>query len=589
MLNSAPLNTWPLNALGGAGGSDPVDPPAEPIVVPPGHAFRWAATVTMGGIDVTELLTGSIRVDREEGAAGLAEFELFYPVGAAVITDIADRTVTIDYTTDDGQDATQVRLFTGLVAEPSWDAPSRVMRITATDNLQQKLEAQSVAQIDALTAGTWSADIFEPVDGRSRWDYAQERMSSRQAALDCDVSGNARVTDWLANLSPDYIFGAGTTIYGSIDVKLAQLRNVTNRVEIELAYRYARLQEARIEYSWVNPQTDGSTGILGFCNWRTMSTELPDKGMIYSATNGASLVPVEAYWYDLPPTMPDPCGNGQPWINRQADLLLGAEWTGARRWSQAVTETYRLTLTTAAGQQEGQQVISRAGYNIWIDSEHSHGWSSSLVSIDPSAQNPVTPLDVQPGDQAEDNRRAAAIECALSVGQSVIIGSHRQTQVSWSVPTSMALGVDLAHTVELDDQNTKTKAKCSHRVDELNFETGSAITSITLSVMRGGGESDPLAVPARLGANDYIGGGSEWDSEVVLASQFGGRFVSPVYDDELDGFAGDYSAKQDATLESFPRRMAITAPQVDETLIDEKTHEFSTTYSVGVPVDLLEL
>lgn len=583
MLNSAPLNTWPLNALGGAGEHE------EPIIIPAGHAFRWAATVTMGGIDVTELLTGSIRVDREEGAAGLAEFELFYPAGTAVITDIADRTVTIDYTTDDGQDATQARLFTGLVAEPSWDAPSRVMRITATDNLQQKIEAQSIAQIDALAAGVWSADIFEPVDGRSRWDYAQERMSSRQAALDCDVSGNARVTEWLAKPSPDYIFGAGTTIYGSIGVQLAQLRNVTNRVEIELAYRYVRLQEARIKYRWVNPLTDGSTGILGFCNWRAMSTELPDKSMIYSATNGASLVPVEAYWYGLPPTMPDPCGNGQPWINRQADLLLGAEWTGARRWSQSVTETYRLTLATHAGMQDGQQVISRTGYNISIDSEHSGGWSNSLVSIDPSAQNPVTPLDVQPGDQAEDNRRIAAIECALSVGQSVIIGSHRQTQVSWSVPTSMALGVDLAHTVELDDQSTKTKAKCSHRVDELNFETGSAITSITLSVMRGGGESDPLTVPARLGANDYIGGGSEWDSEVVLASQFGGRFVSPVYDDELDGFAGDYSAKQDATLESFPRRMAITAPQVDETLIDEKTHELSTTYSVGVPVDLLEL
>lgn len=583
MLNSAPLNTWPLNALGGAGEHE------EPIIIPTGHAFRWTATVTMGGIDVTELLTGSIRVDREEGAAGLAEFELFYPVGTAVVTDIADRTVTIDYTTDDGQGATQVRLFTGLVAEPSWDAPSRVMRITATDNLQQKLEAQSIAQIDALTAGVWSADIFEPVDGRSRWDYAQERMSSRQAALDCDVDGYARVTDWLPKPAPDYIFGAGTTIYESIDVKLAQLRNVTNRVEVELNYRYARLQEAQIKYKWVNPQTGGSTGILGFCNWRMMSTELPDKSMIYSATNGASLVPVEAYWYDLPPTMPDPCGNGQPWINRQADLLLGAEWTGARRWSQSVTETYRLTLATHAGMQDGQQVISRTGYNISIDSEHSDGWPNSLVSIDPSAQNPVTPLDVQPGDQAEDNRRIAAIECALSVGQSVIIGSHRQTQVSWSVPTSMALGVDLAHTVELDDQSTKTKAKCSRRVDELSFETGSAITRLTLSVMRGGGESDPLTVPARLGANDYIGGGSEWDSEVVLASQFGGRFVGPIYNDELDGFAGDYSAKQDATLESFPRRMAITAPQVDETLIDEKTHELSITYSVGVPVDLLEL
>src|SRR5690606_852913 len=97
-----------------------------------------------------------------------------------------------------------------------------------------------------------------------------------------------------------------------------------------------------------------------------------------------------------------------------------------------------------------------------------------------------------------------------SIAHTEIIAAHRKTQVSWTVPTSMALGVDLTHTIELNDQNTRTKAKCSHRVDELNFETGSALTSITLSVMRGNGVSDPLLVPARLGGNDSNGGGAGW-------------------------------------------------------------------------------
>src|SRR5690606_3502506 len=143
-------NRWPLNAL--AGGAEPVDPvvidpplppkpplpgdgvyPGFPVPPPPaGHSFRWSAVVTPGGVDVTDLLTGSMRVDREEGASGIAEFGLFYMPGQLVQTDLADRTVTIDYITDDGSNAVQVRLFTGLVAEPRWDAPARVMQITAT-------------------------------------------------------------------------------------------------------------------------------------------------------------------------------------------------------------------------------------------------------------------------------------------------------------------------------------------------------------------------------------------------------------------------------------------------------------------------
>ena len=50
------------------------------------------------------------------------------------------------------------------------------------------------------------------------------------------------------------------------------------------------------------------------------------------ADNGQTVI--NPTWYDLPPTMPNPCGDGSPWINREEGLLLGAIWTGARRWAQ---------------------------------------------------------------------------------------------------------------------------------------------------------------------------------------------------------------------------------------------------------------
>ncbi len=619
MLNSAPLNSWPLNAL--AGCAEPVDPividppqpPAQPLppmptppgdgvypgfpVPPPpaGHSFRWSAVVMLGGVDISDLLTGSARVDREKGGAGIAEFGLFYMPGQFVQTDLADRTVTIDYITDDGFNAVQVRLFTGLVAEPRWDAPARIMQITATDNLQHKVEAMPVAQIDALTQGAWSADVFEPVEGRSRWDYALERMSTRAASLDCSPLGVLRTYSWYASTTPDYIFGHDTTVYESINVDLAQLRNVTNRVELSVNYRYSRLHDARETYSWTHSGTGGQGGISGFCNWRTLSTELPDKNMVISATTGAGLIPVSASWYELPPTMPNPCGNGQPWINNQVGLLLGAGWTGARRWSQAVTETYNLALTIEAGQVEGQQIISRTGTSVDVEHSDTDGWESSLnpITAAQSGSAPVGPINYgygPPGDRSDESRRVGAIGCLLQIAHTEIIDAHSKTAVSFTVPTSMALGVDLSHTIEINDQYTHARAKCAQRVDELNFETGSALTSITLAVMRGGGVSDPLLVPDRLGANDTTGGGNGWDQQQVqLATQLGGRFTSGEYDEDLDGFSGNYDAKQDGALELFPRRLAVTAPPISADKTDEKTHELERVYRVGVPNDLLEL
>lgn len=639
MLNSAPINSWPLNAL--AGGAEPVEPividppkppnqplpplpnpnypdpnnpsdptdPSDPqykaykgyqyagfpVPAPPtGHSFRWSAVVILGGSDVSELLTGSVRVDREEGAAGIAEFDLFYMPGQPVQTDLADRTVTIDYITDDGTDAVQVRLFTGFVAEPRWDAPARVMRITATDNLQYRVEAMSVDQVESLTQGLWSADVFEPVDGRSRWDYALERMSTRSASLDCSPEGVIRTSSWYANAVPHYIFGENTTVYQSINVELAQTRRVTNRAEIEVNYRYPRLHDKRETFTWVHPGTSNQEGISGFCNWRGLSSELPDVDMVLRSTDGAGLIPVSANWYFLPGTMADPCGTGIPWVNNYPDLLLGAGWTGARRWNQAVTETYQLKLTTEAGAVEGQQIVSRIGSNVDVNHTDTDGWSSSLKPITGSQPGnapvgPSNPSYGPPGDRADEPRRVQAIGCLLQVAHTEIMSSHRKTAVSWSVPTSMALGVDLSHTLEIDDQHTKARAVCSHRVDELNFETGGALTSVTISVMRGGGESDPLLVPPRLGVTPPPDGSGGYSPQVQLATQLGGRFTSGEYNDSLDGFSGNYSAVQDFSLEVFPRRMAITAPQIEADKIDEKKHELERTYRVGVPNDLLEL
>lgn len=577
MLNGSTLNGFALNGGG----------QFQQVQIGTAPAFVWSALVTLGGVDVTARLVGTITVDREEGAAGVADFALYYPPGDAVPVDITNRAVTVDLLSTAQGQTTQTRLFTGVVAEPAWNALTRTLAVTCTDNLQQRVEALSVEQIDALVGGQWTADVFEPFDGRSRWDYALERLQSRPASLDCSPSGELRVTSWYASQAAHVVFGPGTTLYESIGVELAQLASVTNRVELEISYRYSRFREHRQSYSWTHPNTEGLTGIGGFCAWLYgPSTELPTVEMIIDSVSGSGQVAVEATLYRLPPTMPNPCGDGAAWINDFTDLLLGAQWTGAARWVQSATETYRLTLTTEAGDDPARQVISRGGTAFEV--EVRDGWEDSLrpISVGDTGdviQGGTTGNFGPPGDRTDEGRRTAALSQQLAAAQTELIAAHRQTRVTWSAPTPMALAVDLTHTLELDDQYVRARGKCTRRVDRLDLDSGACITDLTVSVMRGGGEADPLTVPDR---PNGAGSSAGTAPEAPLPTQLGGRLDSPAYDDDLLGFAGNYSQPVGDT---YPRRLDVLADEIPAEDRDEYTATRAQSYRVAIPNDLLEL
>lgn len=600
MLNGYPLNAAPLNSLlDGSGGSDyetqPINPPDQlpgpaepvpehpqypgfqPIDPPAGYSLPWTVTVTVGGIDVTDRLTGTVTVDREESASGIAEFELFYPVGQPVPVALHDSEVQITYSTQLGGQVLQAVLFTGWVTEPSWNVTSRTMRVLATDMLQSRVEAMSLAGIDTLTGGQYSADVFGEPD--NHWRYAQDRMSTVTAALDCDVHGDMRVTSWYAKEQPHYLFTAGSTVYQSADVQLAQPDAVIGTLELTLQYRYQRLHRSTETFRWTHPATGGSWGITGFCQWRTLSTDMPNKDMVLSAVTGTGLVPVSADWGPLPATAADPCGNGQPWINRfYPDLLQGFEVTGVRQWAQSVTETYTLTLKAATGRS-----TDRLRHSAAVQTAAGDTWPN----LEPDETGLATLPDTTPGDQHDEPRRQQFISTALARAYVTVIESHRQNRVSWQSPTALVLGIDTVHTLRLDDQNLQAQGKCVRRLDVLDIETGSALTTLSIAVMRGGGESSPLTVPSRPGA----GGISEHTAgNMNLPSQFGGRFTSPAeYDEELDGFSGMYAAVQDQSLPHFPRRLAVTAAEYGEALTDGLETDRQADYQVGVPDDLLEL
>ncbi|HFH3010305.1 TPA: hypothetical protein ACGJS1_006817, partial [Pseudomonas aeruginosa] len=143
MLNGGPLNSAELNSA-----AHSAVPGPEPII--PGYAFTWRPIVRVGDDDVTPLLTGEIEVDREEGAAGVASFSIYLGDGPVVPTDWIGRTVTIDYATETAGELSQGRRFTGRVTQPAWNPVRRVLDVSCTDQLQQRVEAMEIAAVDAL-------------------------------------------------------------------------------------------------------------------------------------------------------------------------------------------------------------------------------------------------------------------------------------------------------------------------------------------------------------------------------------------------------------------------------------------------------
>lgn len=612
MIGSGALGVWPV------GGSPTNAQPSGPVVIRPGRYCAWQVVVTIGGSDVSTLLTGIVTVDREEGAAAVARFNLFYPPGEPVPTSMPNSSVVITFVAEVDGEGVQSRLFTGWIAEPTWSADTRVMDITCTDRLQQRIEAMSIEQIDALALGSWSPDVFEPVEGRSRYDYAQERISGEAVSLDASATGEIRRSSWFA-AAPAFLFGPGSTIFQSVSIDLAQPFTATNRAEVVLRYRYSRVWQLNQLYTWRHPGAHSAQGVPGFCEWRPWSTEVPDVQMIQDAVAGSGQVIIGSPLYHRVPTSaPDPCGTGSPWVNTYPDFLLGVSVTAARRWVQTVTEEYSLTLATESGRLTDEQVVTREAVQFEIEDTRLDDWEGSLEGKGAAVSDSEPPSlpDGVPSagwvwvpsstgaagycDASAEARRTAALLVMLRRMYIEILQAHRETSVSWSVPTSHALAVDLVHTLELDDQYTRARGKCRRIAHSLNMDTGEATTQLSIAVMRGGGQGDPLDVPSRPDvtlpplAGDAAG--------IDLPTQIGGRLNHPPgasgpvdggpvapYDETLTGFSGNYSVADDNTAETFPRRFSLPYRDVPEIYTDELVRPAERLYRISIPNDLLEL
>lgn len=576
MLNSQPLNSGPLNSLPASG----TLPPA--VVIEPGSGFVWRWVATLGGVDVSDQLTGPVRIEGAEEGDMVATLDLWLGSEPVNIRAYTGQALTLDFVVL-GDPEVVSRRFTGFLVQPEFDVLSRVLSCTGTTRLSDTFEAMELAAIDAFVGGSWSVDVFEETTGRSRWEYTQERLSTRTAALNADRNGQPRITPWYpAGIAFD--FAPGSTVYQSLDIALSSLSETTNVLELEIDYRYPRYRQRNMTYNWLHPGTGGNTSVLGFTTWRADSTELPDVQMITDAVESAGWFISWVQWYRLPgdlPLLP------QPWYNDNIDLLLGAEFVAGVRWAQPAVERYVVRLVVQEAVNAVGEVITRDRIVLDTDSDTDRLWEQS-TELDTSLTPPPDtddPLDQLPRrDQA---RLDAAADTGLRRARAQLLSAQRGNTVSWQVPLAHALDVDFGQGLRLDDQGALVTGTVVALTEEADIETGSALLTISIAVSQGDAAAvaDALLLPAAPAFVDDPAPVIEGE----LPTQIGLRVESPPYDEELPGFAGSYSIGNGDPSLRYPRRFAVPTPEIPAQWRDEIVAEQPVTIRVAPPVDQLEV
>lgn len=591
MLNGSPLNAVALNGAGGIGAP-------EAVTIDPVVSVLWDVRLMLGGVDISANLTGQISIEREEGAATLAGFVISLDSGPVNPASYIGQSVQIFYRHWQSGAWVEYLRFVGHIIRPQYNMQDRLLICDCSDRLQDAIEALTVADVDSLTGGLWSSDAFEEPEGRSRWDYAQERMSTTPASLQKDVDGTLQVTQWAAGF-PAYVFPSGSVLDLSMEWTPTELGERVNVVELEVEYRFDKLRDLRSSVTWGHPDVSSGTSEGAFCDWHTETSDLPDVSMALQAAGGSGFKPIESMstWLRLPGTGTY-CSPPVGFVNTYTDLLLGFSVATAMRFAQPITERYSLRVESPASIVQAGEVIRRDSISAETESDRTQTFldedftgTSSVGFIEPDAYEDA--LGYLVSDVRDQDRLDQVVAVGVSMARVQILAAHRENRLSFQLPTADTLGVRLEHTLRVEDlvagQNVRCVAKLFGIVDEWDFDSGAAITSLLMAVSQGGGmDDDPVVTPPAPGSTPPVDVGGGFPVTSSLPSHIAGDVGSPPYDEEWLGFTGNYD-NYNATVDRYPRRLKVESYEIPASHRDEFVASQSATYRVAIPNDLLEL
>lgn len=536
--------------------------------------MTWQITLLLDSVDVSSNLINTLTIEAEEGSAKIAEFSLIPHAGPISVTKWIGKSVLIWYQSDEQQHL----LFKGVVDEPIYDPTSLITTFTCTDQLQEKINLLSKNEINQLLQGHWSSIVFD--NPSSNWLYAQDQLSTMPANLDLDNNNEYQLTPWKCKLEPDYVFDDDNILYQSMQVQLANRREIHNQANITFQYRFQRLKQREVEYLYAYP--------LDFCEQNYRNSTLPNVEMIKQAIDGTGWLLKDKVQYEHQ--------RGPGWI-KCGDVTFGflikeeirkflvreARFVLAKRFVQTVTEHYELSLKApqsiaqlgTIANQESLRYEVPANTDKFVNiSKYQPPLKDSVLDDEGYYVKPVK----------DDVALSNVIHAKLNQAKTTLLKSHRNNLITFKTPLHPS--VQRMHTIKVDSQHVKAQGKVKHVIHECDFNQGSCITTIAVAVSRTDCDEPVLENGLALPLPQIAQHTTSKLPQISLPTHLGGRKSALPYNDAWDGYTGN--EKLEPGAKSYPERFAITAPGIESAQAPEDNH-IKFQFDISIPNELLLL
>jgi len=538
--------------------------------------YNWRLKVRLDNIDVSNNLTGVLRIESQEGAAKIADFELMPFAGKIVVTKWIGKMVAIDYILQSkGRVLSEFILFRGIVDEPVYDPSTKLTSFSCSDRLQQVVAGLDKKQIDSLIGGHHSDVVFQDSDNYS---YAKNRLSTIACSLDLDRLNELQLTPWKAKDIADFSFDENNILYKQITVTLANTRAIKSIAHVDIQYRYQILKQREVLYEYIYPLT--------ICQQLNYNATMPNTDMIEQAISSTNWLVKNAprYVHQRGPGWINCNGRLSGFLIRpqlQKYLVRDARFILAKRFAQSITENYKLKLI--APQSIDNTFIAKDNYVFEVAADVERFTRiEKYESVIDGVVDASGDITLEQQDKAKlDN----AITTALNKAKTQILQAHRQNKVSFKVPINPL--ISCTNTVSLNTDNVVAKGKIVHIVHECNIASGSCVTSITLGVSKT--DNDKVVNDSVLQAPQIASSSNKnitTNNRIRLKTHFGGPLDAPEYDESLTGYSGNTLALFRPGASLYPQRFVITTPAIDTT---PRNINAEKTYKISIPDELLLL
>ena len=571
----------------------------SPLVFDSSYGYvRWSAQVSIGSVDMSARLAGSLKISAGEDSARVASLSVI-PRSVVEMQGYEGQVAVIDVTLFRTAQTATYRLFTGPVERVDFDPNTRVAEIACRDGWQERPKAcASAVEVQGLLEGMakpstyvlpWSDTEPDPSG------YFSGLLDTLLGATAIDANGLWRVIPWTIGTAAA-TFASGEVFDGSIAWGSAARADLPESVKASLALRYSRLHAVDVPVRWDAverwryivdglppcPKSTVVSAIEGLSGWYT-------KGKLTITEPAAGSWPVnvggQTVYYTLSPEM----------ARTLCDSLRATLY---RRWYQQVEAVYSVEIPMggSSGRVEtiAASIASTFDAGGW-ESAPSSDHAESLYSANPPPAPPEPPtgyegmpppypvngaIDYLPDvtlsklTEAAENLAAQAVRKAAQGKRQRTVRFSRPLDPRWEIGAVLAVNA----------AGVSAKGQVAELEHELDIDSGTVASTFTLAVPDGSGTTTASAATIALPTSTV---GHSF-AERVLGNWVGASWDTPAApnEDALIGFLCNVDSRSDnydPAAPAYEPQFRIVMPEIPAPWRDPATVPLSlgVTFSIA--------